>query len=176
MRYDFALFSASGLAFHWVSPINEDWSSPVNVLKIDTQQICYKEGHNGFQHPTVASDLSVSFAVSTRSDRRWLSFSVLLIPDCKLPSYHSEGTPSPITGGGGGAAKEPIVINNPSGGDPAKFHPVTVGEALDVLEGTNGFGKGRLQDPDGTILARGSPLKQGAKFVPNVAKGGPISM
>lgn len=52
----------------------------------------------------------------------------------------------------------------------------TVGDALNMLEG-RGFGKGDLQRPDGTILARGSPLEPGVVFVPNVAtKGGRISM
>ncbi|GAQ78987.1 hypothetical protein KFL_000220180 [Klebsormidium nitens] len=46
----------------------------------------------------------------------------------------------------------------------------TVGEALDTLRGMDGFGEGRLQRPDGTILARGSPLEPGVVFVPNVAK------
>ncbi|GAQ78986.1 hypothetical protein KFL_000220170 [Klebsormidium nitens] len=72
---------------------------------------------------------------------------------------------------GGGKNKEPIVIENPSGGLPAKLQPQTVGEALDALKGVDGFGEGRLQKPDGTILARGSPLEPGAVFVPNVAKG-----
>ena len=79
-------------------------------------------------------------------------------------------------GGKGGASKDPVVIQNPSGGPAAKLQAgQTVGEALDALEGREGFGKGVLQTPDGTILARGSPLEPGVTFVPNVAKGGRIS-
>jgi hypothetical protein len=51
-----------------------------------------------------------------------------------------------------------------------------VGQALDVLKGVDGFGDGRLEKPDGTILARKSPLEAGVVFVPNKAKGGPTSM
>ena len=55
------------------------------------------------------------------------------------------------------------------------MQPQTVGEALDALKGINGFGDGRLQKPDGTILARGSALEQGVVFIPNTSKGGPIN-
>jgi hypothetical protein len=82
----------------------------------------------------------------------------------------------PLTGEQGGASKDPITIQNPSGGTPAKLQPQIVGQALDVLKGVDGFGDGRLEKPDGTILARDSPLEAGVVFGPNVSKGGPISM
>ena len=84
----------------------------------------------------------------------------------------------PHSGDKVGANQDSVVIQNPSGGPAAKLQiSQTVGDALNTLEGRDGFGKGVLQRPDGTILARGSPLEPGVVFVPNVAtKGGRISM